>query len=301
MLCRQSIDDLEKICRQLKTETTFRRRNSFQFASWEKDIPSLKKEYALRKEIDISIRLLNRKDIHSKFGFTKDAGLYSNDAAEIDAYTFTHALLADSCKQGTGIFDHTEIKGIQHHRKAVELTTAENKKIVARKLVIACGYESQKYLSKKVEKFLSTYAIISEPSSKNKWYKDCLIWETATPYLYMRTTIDNRIIIGGFDDEFSGAGKTEKALNRKSKLLEQSFHKLFPSLPFITDFQWAGTFASTKDGLPYIGAVPHHPDTYFALGFGGNGITFSVIAAQIIRDILCGKKNNDISLFSFGR
>jgi glycine/D-amino acid oxidase-like deaminating enzyme len=301
LLCRQSINDLEKIAKKLKTETTFRRKNSFQYASYKKDIASLQKEYSLRKEIGISIQLLNEKDIQSKFGFTKAAGLYSGDAAQIDAYTFTHALLADSSKQGAAVFDHTEITGIRHHRKSVELITAENKKIVARKLIIACGYESQRYLSRKVENFLSTYAIVSEPSPGKKWYKDCLIWETATPYLYMRTTIDNRVIIGGLDDEFSDAGKRGKALNRKSRLLEQSFHKLFPSVPFVTDFQWAGTFASTKDGLPYIGAVPHYPNTYFALGFGGNGITFSVIAAQIIRDNICGNKNGDLPIFSFNR
>jgi glycine/D-amino acid oxidase-like deaminating enzyme len=33
----------------------------------------------------------------------------------------------------------------------------------------------------------------------------------------------------------------------------------------------------TKDGLPYIGKHPNFPSAYFVLGFGGNGITFSVI------------------------
>jgi len=37
------------------------------------------------------------------------------------------------------------------------------------------------------------------------------------------------------------------------------------------------------------------------LGFGGNGITFSVIAAEIIRDMITGKRNKDASLFSFDR
>lgn len=301
LLCRQSIDDLKKICRQLKGNTTFRERYSFQYASYKKDVGNLKKEYSLRKGIGIPVKWLDEKDIYSKFGFKKDAGIYSTDAAEIDAYTFTHALLNNITAEGAYVYDHTNVVTISHQRNKVELLTAENKKITARKLVIACGYESQRYLTKKVEKFLSTYAIVSEPYPKDKWYNDCLIWETATPYLYMRTTVDDRIIIGGMDDEFSDANKREKALPRKAKLLENSFHQLFPSVPFTTDFEWAGTFASTKDGLPYIGAVPHHPDTYFALGFGGNGITFSVIAAQIIRDILCGKKNHDVPIFSFNR
>ena len=89
--------------------------------------------------------------------------------------------------------------------------------------------------------------------------------------------------------------------NQKAKNLERSFAKLFPGLSFKTDFKWAGTFASTKDGLPYIGSIPQRPHTYFALGFGGNGITFSVIAANIIKDLLSGKKNTDADIFSFDR
>ena len=90
-------------------------------------------------------------------------------------------------------------------------------------------------------------------------------------------------------------------MQSKARSLAKVFHKLFPAILFRADFSWAGVFASTKDGLPYIGSIPELPDTYFALGYGGNGITFSVIAAQIIRDILSGKKNKDLPIFSFSR
>ena len=39
-----------------------------------------------------------------------------------------------------------------------------------------------------------------------KFVQDCknaMIWETARPYLYLRTTSDNRIIAGGRDIPFS--------------------------------------------------------------------------------------------------
>jgi glycine/D-amino acid oxidase-like deaminating enzyme len=83
--------------------------------------------------------------------------------------------------------------------------------------------------------------------------------------------------------------------------LERSFSKLFPSIPFKTDFKWAGSFASTKDGLPFIGSIRQRPHCFFALGFGGNGITFSMIAAEIIRDLLTGKNNPHAKIFSFAR
>jgi glycine/D-amino acid oxidase-like deaminating enzyme len=74
-----------------------------------------------------------------------------------------------------------------------------------------------------------------------------------------------------------------------------------PHIPLKPDFSWAGAFAVTKDGLPYIGSIPERPNTYFALGFGGNGITFSVIAAEILQDLIQGKKNESAGLFEFNR
>ena len=48
--------------------------------------------------------------------------------------------------------------------------------------------------------------------------------------------------------------------------------------------------------------IRQRPHTYFALGFGGNGITFSVIAAVIIRDMLkLVKENKDADIFKFDR
>ena len=301
-LCIKSIYDLQKICAGLKNDVGFELKNSFQFASSKKDAVDLEKEYKLRKKHNIDLRWLTESVIKSKFGFSAPAGVLSNDGAQVDSYQLTHALLEQATQWGLQTFDTTEVTNIHYRRKKVTLETSTGNKIEAKHLVIACGYESQKYIPKKIEELNSTYAIISEPFAEKKlWYNNCLIWETATPYLYMRTTPDHRIIIGGKDDEFSNPSKRDKALPKKVKALEKSFARYFPNYRFKTDFQWAGTFGETKDGLPYIGSIPQRANTSFALGLGGNGITFSVIAAQILTDKLLGRPNKDGAIFGFDR
>jgi glycine/D-amino acid oxidase-like deaminating enzyme len=302
LLCRQSIHTAGDIVHSLNIKHNFSFKPSFQYASFKKDRKNLAKEFRLRKEAGLRLNWLDDKDILDKYGFSSAGGILSEDGAEVDAYQLTHALLEDSISKGLRVYDHTDITAIQHHKNAVTLTTADNKKIKAGKLIIACGYESQQYIPKKVQDLRSTFVIISERyEKKDFWYKNSLIWETKDPYLYLRTTSDNRIIVGGKDSPFSDPNKRDKLLSSKARSLQQSFSQLFPSIPFRTDFKWAGSFASTKDGLPYIGAIPQRPHTYFALGLGGNGITFSVIAAEIICDILQGKKNENAGLFSFDR
>ncbi len=302
LLCLQAIFDIKKICGQLKDPALFSQKPSFQFASFNKHVPGLEKEYALREQAGLSVQWLDQKTIDKRFGFSKPAGILSDDGAAADAYKMTHSLLQKWIPRGLQVYDNTEIVAIRHHKREVELITADNKKIRSKKLVIACGYESQQYIPKKVQELQATYAICSEPyTQKNFWYRNALIWETATPYLYLRTTNDNRILVGGKDIRYSNPVTRDGLINQKTKSLERSFAKIFPGIPFKTDFKWAGTFASTKDGLPYIGSIPQRPHTYFALGFGGNGITFSAIAANIIRDMLAGKKNADVDTFSFDR
>ena len=108
-------------------------------------------------------------------------------------------------------------------------------------------------------------------------------------------------MIGGRDDEFSSAWKRERQLPKKVRSLEKAFKDLFPHIRWKTDFYWAGLFAGTKDGLPYIGSLPQRKNFYFALGFGGNGIVFSQIAATILRDVIMGKENEHSRLFRFDR
>jgi glycine/D-amino acid oxidase-like deaminating enzyme len=128
-----------------------------------------------------------------------------------------------------------------------------------------------------------------------------VIWDTADPYIYLRTTPDRRIIMGGYDEPFRDPGKRDQLLTTKAALLQRRFRQLFPRIPFELATAWAGTFGKTNDGLPFIGEYPGIPRTWFALGYGGNGITYSVIAAQLLRDRLTEGVSLDADLYGFNR
>ena len=90
-------------------------------------------------------------------------------------------------------------------------------------------------------------------------------------------------------------------IKEKSKNLEKKLSKLFSNYEFRTDFSWAGTFGTTQDGLPYIGEHPDFQNTYFVLGFGGNGITFSVVGMDMVSENLKNKKHHLSEYFKFRR
>jgi glycine/D-amino acid oxidase-like deaminating enzyme len=68
---------------------------------------------------------------------------------------------------------------------------------------------------------------------------------------------------------------------------------------------WEGLFAETPDGLPYIGSHSRFPKHLFALGYGGNGMTASYLAAKLLLNAYRGRSSKAArrraELFAFQR
>lgn len=300
-LCDYAIEALGKIAKKLDFEE-FEFKKSLYYAAYKKDVPFLKNEYAARKKAGFDVRYLDENEIQQEFNFSSPGAILSHHGAQTNAYAFTHRLLQHKKDKDLNIFDRTTITKINHHKKGVQLETEQGFILKAKKLIYATGYEVTHFIDKKIVDLQSTYAVISEQyEAKNFWKDNVLMWNTANPYLYMRTTPDGRILVGGRDVNFYDPKKRDKLIAKKSRQLVNDVHKIFPDLEFKPEFSWTGTFGATKDGLPFIGEYEKLPNSYFALGFGGNGITFSLIAAEIITDLIQGKENHDAEIFSFGR
>jgi glycine/D-amino acid oxidase-like deaminating enzyme len=204
-------------------------------------------------------------------------------------------------KNGARIFDRMLVEKYDARPNGVRLETNRGCKICAFHAV-ATGYEAQDFLPKRVVKLKSTYALASEPLAEfTGWWERCLIWETARPYLYLRTTSDSRAFVGGEDDPFRSPARRDNLVKKRTDQFAIRFSEMFPAIELEVAYRWAGTFGETKDGLAYIGQIRQMPRCYFALGFGGNGITFSIIAAEIIRDTLLRRPNPHARLFRFDR
>lgn len=301
--CFKSIDQLGAICQQIKSGSGFTKKDSLYFATFKKDVNWLKKEFEARQEAGFDVKWLEADVIEKEYRLRKThGGILSASGASVDAFMLVHELLAYNVKRGLQVFDKTELVNVvtkKTHNEGIMHTAA---KVKAKKIIYCVGYESANMIKEKFVDLLSTYAIVSEVDTKlSKPYSDMLVWNTADPYIYLRTTDDGRFLIGGEDEDFTNPQKRNELIADKEKKLLKTFEKYFPHIPFHSDFAWAGTFGKTKDGLPYIGAHPDFRHSYFVLGFGGNGITFSVTGMEMVSDWMNGKKHPLSRWFKFGR
>lgn len=266
-------------------------------------VRATRREYGARVDAGLGVEWVDGPELKKYYGIARPAAIRSAVAAAVDPYRLTHKLLRRAQAGGARIFDRTDISRFVHTRRSVVAHTGRKSKINARRVFFATGYESREVLKEKIVKISSTYALVSEPMANLDWWRDrTLLWESGNAYLYARTTDDGRIILGGADDEVQNGERRDSLVPRKCALILEQFRRMMPSAPNVdVAFAWAGAFGHTRDGLAYIGESPSFERGYFALGYGGNGITFSVMAARILADLFEGKKNRDAPIFAFDR
>jgi glycine/D-amino acid oxidase-like deaminating enzyme len=153
-----------------------------------------------------------------------------------------------------------------------------------------------------IQRPASSWAIATAPQPQKLWPEGVMIWEAKDDYNYARTTTDGRIIFGGEDDQaIVKPDARDAATLEKSERLTKSLKSLWPSAETKIDYRWSGTFDTTDDGLPLIGNVPGFGNIYAAYGYGGNGITFSFLAAELIARRIAGGTSPLFDTFAIDR
>jgi glycine/D-amino acid oxidase-like deaminating enzyme/nitrite reductase/ring-hydroxylating ferredoxin subunit len=127
-------------------------------------------------------------------------------------------------------------------------------------------------------------------------YPDGLAYDMYDPYHYYRTQIVDAkkyLIVGGEDHKTAHEENTESCFHR----LEAHTRKYFNVKEVA--FKWSSQYFEPADGLAYIGHLPGNPNNVLvATGFGGNGMTYSHIAAATLTDMIIKGESRYTKLFN---
>lgn len=275
------------------------RRDTLYLAGNVLNADGLEREAEARRSVGFESDLLSRTDLKARFGINRPAALLSHGDFTLDPRRLTGGYLRAAIASGARIHSPVEVTEIETSRSGVTVTSAKGPMIRARHVIFATGYEVPKFVPPDGHTVESTFAIATRRQRKRLWPEEVLIWEASDPYLYMRTTADGRVICGGEDEEFSDAETRDALIPKKARAIGRKLEKLFPGIDATPEFAWAGAFGTTETGLPRIGEIPGKKNVWAILGFGGNGITYSRIAADIVSTVLTGKADPDADLYSF--
>jgi len=305
-LSRDATHDAVRTIRQLGIRCDLRQRDSVYYALTDASGSRLRVEHRRRERADVGGAWLDRAQLRRVTGIDGVAGIRTSGNAQLDPYRCCVGLMSAAAACGARIFERSPVRAIDTGKHDVSIRTTHGS-IRADRVIVATGYATP-YFERLSARFtmLQTYVVATRPLTASErraiGLGPVMIWETGWPYHYARWTPDHRLMLGGGDRPQQSPRDRRREFRKGALSVVDYFVRLYPSLANIVfDYAWEGLFAMTPDGLPYIGPHRHHPRHLFALGYGGNGMTFGFLAAKLLLEWYRGDRSPDHELFSFSR
>lgn len=265
------------------------------------DAEGLAREYEARKRAGFEVELLGPAAVEARYGIRRRHAIIGYGNYSADPCKLAAGYLARTIERGGKIYAPVDICDVVPSETGVVLSSQHGPQIKASHVVFATGYEMLKGIPRLGNTIISSWSIATKPQPRAIWPEAAMIWEAADPYLYIRTTPQGEVICGGEDEEIADAAERDAKIAAKTEVLTRKLRALLPMIDPTPVFSWAGSFGNSPVGTPTIGRVPKMPNCYAAMGYGGNGITFSMMAAQMLRGLITGTGDPDSDLVSFHR
>ena len=262
------------------------------------DAAALEREGALRRKHGLPYTFLNSDETAQRFGIRPRAALVCDTDFEIDPAALALGLLASARNQGATVTFPADVVALERQGSSTRLALADGRSLEAREVILATGYERPQLFLPPAFSLLSTFVIATAPGTALPHERSAMIWEAADPYLYVRADRDGRIIAGGGDIETGSAGQRDAVMDAKSGAILAQLHRLFQREDIEIERRWSAAFGSSPDSLPAIGAAANMRGTWMAYGYGGNGIAFAALAAEILINLIDGAADADAAAFS---
>lgn len=305
-LSLEATRDLVTALTRLRIQCDLSRRDSVYYAIDAHGARTLRAEHRHRATAGLASQWLTGAVLKRLLRFDAAGGIRTSGNAQVDPFKACVGLMRAAGHAGARIFERSAVERIRPSRHDIVVTTRRGR-IRADRVVIATGYATP-YFKLLLARFrmLNTFVVATRPLTPSERRRvgpgPVMIWDTERPYHYARWTRDHRLILGGCDrPAVTGRGR-RAALDAGARAVHADFTRLYPALAGIDiDCRWEGLFATTPDNLPYIGPHRRYPRQLFALGYGGNGMTFGFLAAKLLLDWYRGERSADHALFAFSR
>ena len=295
---RAAVDSLKRIVGREKIVCGLKDKAALYLAGDEYGHRALEAEAAARAAIGLESRYVGAADLRERFGIERTGAILSRGSASGDPARLAAGLLRRAQAAGAKVFSPVEVLKAASDPDGLTLLTDAGHAVRAKSLVFCCGYEFPKGVPTPGAEVISTWAMASKPRQRcPAWLRETLVWEASDPYLYFRMGGDGRLIVGGEDEATPDAHADKAKLKRKCATIAGKLKALLPEVGFEVDYSWAGAFGESATGLPSIAPVPDMDHAWAVMGFGGNGITYSVIASQVVSAAIRGAADPDADLY----
>ena len=270
----------------------FEQKDGYVYAQTEEQLEKLQKIFNASKDAGVSVSYADTIPVPVEF---KKAIVYAGQA-QIHPTHYTHAIAREFEKLGGIILQNCTVDKFENNDGELNIESSQGL-LKAHSLIWATHIPPGVNLLHFRCAPYRSYAMAVTLNDDN--YPDSLAYDMYDPYHYYRTqTIDAKkyLIVGGEDHKTADIQNTDACFTHL-----ESYVRKYYDVGEIA-YKWSSQYFEPSDGLAYIGQLPGNPDNvYVATGLGGNGITYSHIAAITFADLITKGDSEFKKLFNPNR
>ena len=305
-LGRDAVQDLTRTLHRHRIACDLVARDAIYYATNTHALSELRTEFRLRSSAGFPCEWLSPADVRRATGVATRGAIRTSGNAQFDPYKACVGLMRAARVAGAAIYERSPVMRIVRAGEGVRVHTRHGR-IDAARVIIATGFATRHFrpLAGRFRMY-RTYVLATRPLNdrerRDVGLGNVMVWDTDRPYHYARWTSDHRLLLGGADRPIRRGQTRSSVFTAATRELRAYFEQLLPTLTDIgIERAWEGVFALTPDSLPFVGPHRKYPGHLFALGYGGNGMTFGSLAARLLLEHWRGEHSSDQRLFRFSR
>jgi glycine/D-amino acid oxidase-like deaminating enzyme/nitrite reductase/ring-hydroxylating ferredoxin subunit len=299
-----AIEWIANTVQQNNIDCNFQRVNGYLFTHPSDTTENLQEEYKATQRAGLTTEMLN--SIPSIATDQVKWCIKFPNQAQFHIMKYLRGLSDAIIQSGGKIYTQTKAENISKNGASANGFT-----IKANHIVVATNTPINDWVTMHTKQWPYRSYIIAFKIPKGK-IPYALWWDTgdqnskwiSKPYHYVRLekfTEEYDLLISGGEDHRTGQADDEFIKEEdRYHLLEKWTRQHFPLILGI-EFQWSGQIMEPVDSLAYIGKNPGDDNIYIITGASGNGMTHGTLGGIIIKDIITGKNNPWIKMYSPSR
>jgi glycine/D-amino acid oxidase-like deaminating enzyme len=259
-------------------------------------LPGLAQEAALMRDtFGYATRMMSADEVRRDYCDEREmaGALFEAEGVGIQPLKFTFGMIRKARRLGAKIHPASPVQGWQTGGGVHHLRTPGGTVRARHVAVCTGGYTSQNLhplLRNKLMPILSnslaTRPLTEAELKATNFRSETFLTDTRTLRFYYRLLPDRRLQIGS-RSAVSGADAEDPV---HLKLLTDAIARKFPPLAGIrVDYSWWGWVDVSHDMMPRIVRPDPAQSIWYALGYGGNGVSFSTWAGKRLAQRIVGQ------------
>ena len=276
----KAIKDYNNIIAKENIDCDFEKQDNYIYAMSAENAKNIEDEYRTLKKLGVPCS----KESTLSLPFSVKNAIKMPDQASFHPLKFLYHISKD-----LNIYENSKVLSIDINTNTIQ--TAKGA-LYARKIIICTHFpfiNTPGYFFLKMYQQRSYVMAIKCPADFSGMYID------ASEQGHSFRAYKNHLFIGGSSHR---CGHNEDGFAYKN--LEKYIKKLYPGSSIL--YKWSAQDCMSLDNIPYIGHFSKkYPDILVATGFKKWGMTTSMVASNILRDLVLDKKNEFEELYSPNR